>query len=99
MVRILFEPVKNTEMEVRGREARLQLDGAFKMRLRLGAAMEHGQQKTSLILQLGRLGIGGCRPPEQPPPPAAPPPSLRPPRLLLRLPRRLAGRHNGQAGA
>jgi hypothetical protein len=99
VVRILFEPVKNAEMEVRGREARLQLDGAFKMRLRLGAAIEHGQQKTSLILQLGRLGIGGCRLPDQSQRPGGISPSLQHLRLLLQLRRRLAGRRNGQAGA
>src|ERR1035437_7553124 len=86
-VGIFLQPIEDAEVEVRGGIARLKLDGALEVRLRLGSAIEHGQQEADLILQFGRTGIGGRRldgqrprsrgvpaPPQRP----RPPPSGRP---------------------
>ena len=54
---ILLKPQRHAKVKMRRRESHIQADGALEMLDRFGAAIQHGQQESHLVLNSSRLRI------------------------------------------
>ena len=52
-----LKPIRDAEVVVRDRQARVELDGAFEVLDGLGAMLKHSEEETDFMLDAGRFGI------------------------------------------